>query len=316
MSQGRRWGGLAFYLYFIGMPRIGWIALLCCLAASACDTPFTLKDGYARVGRFHVHYRETGVGAPIVFLHAGYQDTHMWDGQISLLARQYRVILIDLPGHGLTTGRDTTMPIAEWINTLMDSLHVAPATFVGLSLGAICATDFALAHPAKVTQLVLASPGMTGWRSVMSLDSLSLHLFASGDSAEQTGDKRLYAKRFTEIWCVGPYRSYKQVDSSVTGYVYRTTLNSLGHHNRKDWPDLDTLGDALRLHQVRVPTLIIVGEMDLPFIRDAAAYMAQHIQRSRLVRIPSAAHMLNLETPQIFNQQLNTFLMEKKEGLP
>jgi len=65
---------------------------------------------------------------------------------------------MDMPGHGQSTGIDSTLKIGEVINRVMNRLKITTASIVGMSLGSACAIDFALAHPEKTTRLLLCSP--------------------------------------------------------------------------------------------------------------------------------------------------------------
>lgn len=103
------------------------------------------QTGYITAGRLQVYYKKQGSGTPIVFLHAGYQDVGMWDNQFAYFSPHHTVIAFDLPGHGNTKGVDSTLLVQDVLRICLDSLHIPQASFVGLSLGTVCATDFALA---------------------------------------------------------------------------------------------------------------------------------------------------------------------------
>jgi len=134
------------------------------------------NSGQITVGGLSVHYKLQGHGSTVLIMHGGYLDLHSWDREAAALLKHHTVLRIDLPGHGKTLGSDTTILIAEVIRMVLDSLHIHKTSLVGLSLGGVCALEFALAHPDRTDKLVLVSSGLSGWDKVISLDKLSEHL--------------------------------------------------------------------------------------------------------------------------------------------
>jgi pimeloyl-ACP methyl ester carboxylesterase len=244
---------------------------------------------YIRAGNLSVFTETRGKGYPLLLLHGGYLDHRMWDQQVQYFKSFYQVITVDLPGHSATSGIDTSLKIQEVIRIVMDSLKIKKTNVVGLSLGSMCAMDFSLAYPGKVNRLVLVSPGF--WQNVLPLDSLSKRLFAM------------------DTWCVGPYRIEKQVDSTVRSYVYETTLQN---RTRKypTWPIFDKNHSARNLDEVKCPVLLIEGNKDVPHIRETVKYLHLHVGGAKLYTMKNAAHMLNMEQPNLFNQQVKQFLSE------
>jgi len=202
------------------------VALTSCLPVLAAAGPVRASDSYVRVGNLRVHYTVSGAGDALVFCHGGYQDLHMWTSQETYFSKSYKVVLIDMPGHGQTTGVDTSMLVADVIRSVMDTLHIRKATVIGLSMGAACATDFALDYPDRVTGLIVVSPGLSGWPLVMTMDTLSKQLFDRMISIQRTGDHASFAAGFVAVWCIGPYRTPSEVAMNVRNYVYTTTSNN------------------------------------------------------------------------------------------
>jgi 3-oxoadipate enol-lactonase len=262
-------------------------------------------------GQLQVHIAQYGQGEPLFLLHAGYLDGRMWDKQVAFFRDYYRVIVIDQPGHGQTTGSDTVALIADVLRTVMDSLHILHASFVGLSIGSASVMDFVLAYPERVNKLVLVSPGLSGWAKVMKADSFSLNVFRNMDSVVASGNRERIAQNFADLWCVGPFRAKDSVDAGAREYVYRTALTRLEKHAIRDGPVFNESGAATRLSSIQKSTFIIAGDKDVPFILSAAAYIHRQIKNSRLMIIPGVAHMLNLERPNDFNRAVLFFLQQK-----
>jgi len=269
------------------------------------------RDGYIGAGHLKIHFTIQGRGPAILFLHGGYLNLHSWDREASLLAPKYTIVRFDLPGHGQTTGMDTTLRIADVIKVLLDSLHLPKTSVVGLSLGGACALDFAVAYPERVNKLVLVSAGLSGWRDVLQLDTLSQQLFELSDSVFASKNHQLITETFTHIWCDGPFRKPSDVSPAVRMYIYQT-VDSNDLRSSETWPVFDTHKVAKRLHAITVPTLIFAGDKDVPLIVSEANYMHSQIRHSQLRIIKGAAHMINLEQPLLFDHILSTFFAGKR----
>jgi 3-oxoadipate enol-lactonase len=270
------------------------------------------KEGTVAAGKLRVYYIEYGnpKADPLVFIHAGFQDNHMWDRQVAYFSKDHRVICFDQPGQGRTKGSDTTILIADVIRTLLDSLHVKRASFVGLSMGSVCAADIVLTYPERVNKVVFVSPGLTGWKEVISADSLSMGLFRSMDTAFGSAEKTITAARFTDIWCVGPFRNRDSVNKAALDYVYQTTLTCMRDHDIKDLTQFDPKGEANRIGEIQKSVLIVNADADVPMIATMARYMHHQIRNSQAVTIHGAAHMVNMEKPEEFNKILAAFLKQ------
>lgn len=231
--------------------------------------------GVIRAGGFRVYYSERGRGKAVILLHGGFQDDKMWGPQVVALSRFFRVIRPDLPAHGRTMGADTTLTAAEVVRIFMDSLHLRTASFIGLSVGSV---------------------------------SLSLALFNRMDSVAGTGDQALFARAFTQTWCVGPLRDSGEVDPKVRDYVYTTTLWNRLHHRPGDWLPFGRHPGALDFTKWSRPLLLVAGDKDVPYIPAIARYIHGAVRGSRLRIVNGVAHMLNMEQPVAFNREVLEFL--------
>ncbi|WP_259766239.1 alpha/beta fold hydrolase, partial [Pseudomonas protegens] len=115
--------------------------------------PFATLDGQP------LHYLDQGQG-PVVFLAGSYLwDTSMWAPQIEALSTQYRVIAVDLWGHGqsgpLPQGTASLDDVARQMLALLDHLQIERVTLVGLSVGGMWGARMALAAPQRIDGLVL-----------------------------------------------------------------------------------------------------------------------------------------------------------------
>jgi pimeloyl-ACP methyl ester carboxylesterase len=278
-----------------------------CHLSLAAQTPDTQKCGFVAAGKLKVYYCEKGKGPAVIFLHAGFLDRHQWDEQLTSLSKTNHVITMDLPGHGQTIGTDTSIRIAEVINRLMLQLNVSSASLVGMSLGATCAVDFALAYPGKTARLLLCSPGLNGWQDVMKMDSLSKRLFIRADTFFDTKEPEPITENYVHFWLDGPFRKAAPVDSSVRGYVYRTALTKI-QKGARSGPVFDRKKAAKRVQLIRKPVTIIYGNLDIPFTMHVANYLRKKIKGSQLRVIDGTGHLFSLEKPVLFEQYLRTWI--------
>jgi pimeloyl-ACP methyl ester carboxylesterase len=109
-------------------------------------------------------YEVSGTGDPVVLIHAFGVDRRMWQPQIETFERQFRIVRYDLRGHGRSASPNGPYASYEDLREVLDALKIDRATLVGLSAGSEVALDFALVHPGRVGRLILASPGLSGYR--------------------------------------------------------------------------------------------------------------------------------------------------------
>ncbi|WP_128544548.1 alpha/beta fold hydrolase [Larkinella soli] len=266
------------------------------------------RIGFIPVGALNVHYTQTGSGKPVLLLHAGFLDHRMWEPQTAALSAYHRVITIDLPGHGRTQGKDTTVQVGTLISAVFDQLKVKQADVVGVSLGATCALDFALTHPGRVRKLVLVSAGLSGWESRFPLDSLTRNYFPGLLDRLNRKDTAGAAEYFTRFWFDGPYRQPAGVDRAGRRYTYETTLRAMQVHKISGWPRFSTGSAIDRIDRLTLPVLLIDGDRDLPYILAVGEYLSKNLKNARLIVLPGAGHMLNLEQPRRFSQEVLPFI--------
>lgn len=281
----------------------GIFILLVCFAITASGQ----SQGVIPAGKLLVHYETEGKGSPLVMLHAGYLDLHLWDKQAAYFSKHYRVIRMDMPGCGKTTGSDTVILIQDVLRILLDSLHIRKASFIGESIGGSSLVDFALANPERINKLVLVSPGLSGWHEVMQLDSASKQLFLHIDSIALTHNKPLIAETFTHLWFDGPTRSASAMNAKDRAYVYNAAL-ATASSNGKSFPVFNTNTAAKRVNTIHLPVLILAGRLDIPFIVTSSRYLQEHIAGSEIQIFADAGHLINLEKPKVFNKVVGEFL--------
>lgn len=272
-------------------------------------THTTVTAASVPVNGGHLFYESTTSGGPaIVLLHGGMLDLRMWDEQFTWLADTgARAIRYDARGHGRSSTVAGDFAPHDDLAALLAATGVPQAVLVGLSGGARIALDTALTHPDRVMGLALASPGISGreFTDPFVLDHLARQLDAIGapDGAQ------IYVEHFLRMWVDGPHRRPDDVDAALRERMRAAAAANVARHAAGlGVGTLREAGAAGRLAEIGVPVLVLDGALDSTDILSNAELIASSVPGARHVRIPSAAHMINLERPALFDAELATFL--------
>ena len=266
------------------------------------------SSGYISVGDGEVYYEVAGQGASLVLSHAGFVDSRMWDDQWNDFAQQRHVIRFDLRGFGKSALGATPIERRRDLDRLLQQLNVSRAALLGCSLSGEVMLDFALEHPERMTALILVSTVPGGFELQ---GPPPAQLFEMMGAIEQ-GDLARASELQNRIWIDGPFRQPEQVNPLVrqrSAEMNRIALTN-GTWDKADRQPANPLNPPAvqRLAELRVPTLIIAGELDHPEVLRAAKVMAAAIPQVEKVIIPNCAHLPNMEQPVEFKRVVLDFL--------
>ena len=284
------------------------IAALFLLSASV-PRPTPAPSGFVRVGEPVIYYEiagprgpdgSSGTGAPVVLIHGGQMDRRMWDPQFESWSKKYRVVRYDVRGYGRSPTPTVPYSDTEDLLAVLDALAIPKAHLVGLSLGGRIAIDFTLAHPDRVASLVAVAAGMSGFD------------FSAGNWPQQM---RAAQERGGEaaagLWLEDPYMVPAMEHADLAPRIRELVLD-----NAQVWlqnpllPKRLTPPAAKRLAEIRVPTLVVVGDRDVPDMQKVADQLAAEVKGARKVVVPGAGHIVSLEKPQEFDRAVLGFLAE------
>jgi 3-oxoadipate enol-lactonase len=262
----------------------GLITILTVLDAPALAQPLAPPGAGIDVPGGRLSYETGGSGSrTVIFVHDGFTDSAVWDPIWPILGREYNVVRYDRRGHGRSPAATAPYSPSEDLAALMRRLNLNRAAFIAGSDGAGLAAEFALAHPAQVEQLLLVSPLIGGApRPTAWQDRLA--------SATPADPAALAADRYIVN---GPNRSAR----ARLRAIFTAAPQDLGHAD-----PLARLSPPLlpRLAAIAAPTMILVGQRDMP---DAVAMgeAVQHaIPRARRDPVQGAGHLIYLDEPEIF----------------
>jgi pimeloyl-ACP methyl ester carboxylesterase len=232
----------------------------------------------------------------------------MWDEQFAEFAQHYQVVRYDRRGFGRTEtrsgGGDGAYSHREDLLELLRALGIERARLVGCSQGGKIATDFTLSYAGMTEALVLVAPALGGFEFTGEEPRQMKELLL----ADEAGDLERVNELELQIWVDGPGRQPHEVDYRLRERVRE--MNRIALNAPQDFGTEQSLEPPAvkRLKEIRVPTLVIVGDLDTPKTLAASRLLAEEIDGARLVTIEGAAHLPSMERPAEFNRHVLSFL--------
>ena len=251
-----------------------------------------------------VAYMRAGKGPPLILLHGFLADSRIWRPQIESLADEFTVLAWDAPGAGRSFDPPDRFEMADWADCLEELLNaqtIDRAHMLGLSWGGVLAQELYRRYPARVRSLILADT-YAGWRGSLSASDCDERLRTCLE------DSALPGNELASKWLAGLLApradpaagdELAAIISDFHPHGFRLMARSLADTDHRDL-----------LPQIEAPTLLIWGEEDARSPLDVAEQLHAAIPGSRLVVIPDAGHVSNLERPGRFNEALRSFLAE------
>jgi len=247
-----------------------------------------------------IHYESTGEGKPVLFIHGLGSSTRDWERQVEYFASTYRVITLDLRGHGQSDKPDGPYSMSQFsedVAGLITELELTPVSVVGISLGGMVAFQLATDHPELIDRLVVVNAlpdnrllqearGQIWMRRLivrfLGLERmgriLGARLFPDEDMEEQ---RTVMAQR----WAENDKAAYQASFEAAVG-----------------WP-----GVTDRFPAFDGPTLMISSDQDYVELEKKQAYLDAHPSVEHAV-IEDARHAVPAERPDRFNEVLAEFL--------
>ena len=243
------------------------------------------------------HVQQAGPpGAPaLVLLHSLGANLHVWDDQAAVLATSFRVIRLDMRGHGLTSitpGPYTIEGLADDVLAALDALGVAQAHVAGLSIGGLIAQAVAHRAPDRALSLVLcdtalAIPPANLWTErAATIRSHGMASLIDGIMAR---------------W-ITPANAATPVADGMRAMLAATSAEGYA-------ACAEAIGSWAGVSGLTVPTLVVVGAMDVSTPPAAAAALAAAIPGAVLTEIPDAAHIAPMEKAAGVTQAMAAFLL-------
>jgi pimeloyl-ACP methyl ester carboxylesterase len=245
------------------------------------------KSGYAPVNGIKIWYAVFGRGTPVILLHGGLANSNYWGKLVPVLARHYRVVVMDSRGHGRSShdarpyGYDL---MASDVLALMDFLKIDKAAVVGWSDGAILGLDIAIHHPERLSKL-----------------------FAFAANSDPSGMKDVYVTWSPVLiaFIARAKEEYEKLSPTPTEF------DSFRAQIEKMWQTQPNF-TANDLAGIKVPTWIVDADHDEVIKRENTLFMADQIPDSGLLIEPQVSHFAFLQDAEQFNADVLHFVQHLK----
>ena len=249
-----------------------------------------------------LHYEEYGQGSPLLLLHGLGSSNLDWEYQTAVLASRYRVIAMDMRGHGRSDKPDERYSIAGFatdVAALIEQMQLGPVHLVGISMGGMIAFQLGVDRPELLKSLTIINSGpevkVRSPREALELvRRWTLSRLLSLDKVAQGLSRILFPKpsqielrlKIQRRWPRNDKRAYLASLDAIIGWGVRE-----------------------RLAQITCPTLVVTGDRDYTPVARKEAYVAE-LPNARLAVVDDSGHATPMDQPDIFNALLLDFLGE------
>ncbi|MBE1560085.1 alpha/beta fold hydrolase [Nonomuraea africana] len=278
----------------------------------AFRSPYLAQVGshYADTPIARFHYVQAGSGTPVILLSPGGTSVIGWKDQLTVLARDHTVYVVDLPGQGYTRLKDSGFAfdldaMVSAVGAFMDSLGVRQAALAGNSWSGGWALAFAQRHPDRVTKLALLDatgldlPGTLIWES--------LKIPVIGELAVKLSTGKSTVRSLAEGMMVNKGRVSEQLlDEWWAPMTFRDNIRATYLLERRlDWAQTERA-----LPATKTPTLVLWGKQDTIQPVQRAHRLAELLPNEQLVILDGCGHAPQLDCPDPVNRHLQTFFAD------
>ena len=278
--------------------------------------PAEIESTWLNVNGLQIRSYALGSGEPLLLLHGGgvHGALLSWRLAMPALAAHRRVIAVDWPGYGESqpNPQPNTMDFyIEFTGAVMDALGLQRSALMGLSLGGGAALGFALAHPERVERLALVDA--YGLADKVAFQRLS-YAMVQADWIMLGSYKLLRKSRALTRWTLSYLLVRKEsITEELVDEVYQVIRDPQAGKAFLDIQRTDVLPDRLRtcfmdrIHELKMPTLIIHGEKDQLVPLSAAREAVRRNPAIQLAVLPRCGHWPQRDAPEEFNRTAAAF---------
>ena len=241
-----------------------------------------------------MHIERYGQGEKILFIHGSGWNTHMWHSQGDYLKSSMEVILLDLPGHGESSG-DGYDSVEEYTNAVHEMFRkhdLGRCYIAGHSLGGAIALSLSLAYPDIVKGIILIG---TGARLRVLPQILEGIINDKGNTVK----------------IIGELAFSKKTSSALKDQAFHETMKCKGEVVYKDFCACNRFDVMDTINSIDTPALIICGVDDVLTLPKYSLYLHEAIKDSRLTFIDDAGHMVMMEKPTEVSRAIEEFVKDE-----
>ncbi len=253
-----------------------------------------------RANGLEIAYERVGDGPPLVFVHGAAEDGRVWQPQVAALSDEFTVIAWDEPGAGCSSDLPTDFRLADYANclaALIEALALGRAHVAGISWGGTVVQELYRHHPGLVATLILIDT-YAGWKG--SLPEEEVRARVAGARQMLAAPPESFDPTLPGLFAADPPAEFAPLLEEIAAAVRPQSLSTqLSVMAATDQRDL--------LPRIAAPTLLIWGELDARSPLSVARQFDQAIADAKLIVIPGAGHVSNLEQPEQFNDAVREF---------
>jgi 3-oxoadipate enol-lactonase len=244
-----------------------------------------------------LYYDVRGEGFPIIFTHGASWNHLQWKKQVEFFKDKFKVITWDVRGHGYSTLPDGPVNSEDFSSdliALMDHLKLDKAILCGLSMGGHISLQTAIRYPERVKSLILIGTPCSNTLNLYEKVFVPINRFSSKIISMQLSAK-LQAKMLSQF-------SRENYDYIISAFSMISKDNWI-----RVWDAVTRMESKHNLHQVKCPTLLLIGDHDT-LTRRHQPYIHDRIHNSTLRTINNAHHGTNLDNPRAVNEEIMNFI--------
>jgi pimeloyl-ACP methyl ester carboxylesterase len=273
------------------------MALACGLALIAGAARAEMVD----VDGGQIYYETCGKGTQaIVLIHDGVINSASFDDMWPILCRDFRVVRYDRRGYGKSPGAKAPYSPQDDLAAVMRAAKLDHASLAGFSFGGGLAVSYAVDRPAQVDRLIISGAAINGFQVSKHFNDRNLHIglpMIIGNFGGVIENAR------KDPWVIAPGHEAAK-DRAVA--LIKASPQDFKHQIRdpiKGWPS-----DIKRMPDLKVPTLILEGEWDIPDVHAMAGAAAVLIPGSTRIVVKDAGHLMQLEHPKEVAELIGDFV--------
>lgn len=253
-----------------------------------------------RSNGLEIAYQRAGLGPPLVFVHGAAGDSRIWQPQLDALTDEFTVVAWDEPGAGRSSDVPADFRLADYAHclaALIEALALGAAHVAGLSWGGTLVLELYRHRPDLVATLILVDT-YAGWSGSLPEEEVRARVAGARQMLAAPADE--FDPTLPGLFAGDPPARFASLLEEIAAGVRPTSLKKqLFLMADTDQRDL--------LPRITAPTLLIWGEADARSPLSVAHQFEATIPDARLVVIPEAGHVSNLERPEQFNQAVRAF---------
>ncbi len=244
----------------------------------------------------------------VTFVHGAGGSSSIWFKQIREFQKHFNVLLLDLRGHGNSNElikkafqqKYTFQSIAEDVLEVLDHLKIKTSHFIGISLGTIVIRQLAEVHPKRVKSMIMGG-------AILKMNFRSQILMKLGNIFKYVLPYLVLYRFFAFV--IMPNKNHKQ-----SRLLFINEAKKLYQKEFIRWfkltAEINPVLKWFRQQELNIPTFYVMGQEDYMFLPSVRKVVEKHFKSSTLFVVENCGHVVNVEQPTIFNQEVIAFIQQ------